>query len=133
MEKKFKFIKPIKVTGKPVQELTYDEEELTIELYNQACEKGNVRGAVLAREVNDKLHVAIFWACVMAVNQDIEFSTLNQVKGIQDITRMAEIGRDFILDSDASDQSISEEPSETTQELTIPALPTSESSESLNF
>lgn len=121
MRKTFKFKKPIMVEGRTVSELDYDEEEITVGLYGRACEQGAVPTSI--KEVNDKLHVMVFWAAVMAVNHEVEFTTLNQVKGIGDIIAMGDIGRNFIMRSENSDENNSEERSENTPEDSILALP----------
>ena len=119
MEKKFKFKHPIKVNGREINEVNYDEEEVTVELYNEACERGGTSGAI--KETNDKLHVYIFWACVIAVNPEIDFTTMNQIKGIRDFMAMGDIGRNFTIRSGESDQNTSEKPSEDMPEDTIQA------------
>ena len=124
MEKKFKFKHTIKVNGREINEVNYDEEEVTIELYNEACERGGAPGAI--KETNDKLHVYIFWACVMAVNPEIDFTTMHQIKGIRDLVTMGDIGRNFMIRSGESDQNTSEELSEDMPEDTILALPNCE-------
>lgn len=124
MRKTFKFRKPILVEGKTVSELDYDEEEITVDLYGKACEQGAVPTSI--KEINDKLHVMVFWAAVMAVNHEVEFTTLNQVKGIKDILAMGDIGRNFIIRSESPEENNSEERSEDTQEDSIPASQTLE-------
>lgn len=128
MRKTFTFKHPIKVNGREVKFVEYDENELTIDLYNEACDRGSINGAVI-KESNDKLHVQLFWACVIAVNPEIDFTTLSQVKGIGDLTRMANIGRNFIMSSEDSDQNDSEDLYENMQGDTIPALPSSENND----
>ncbi len=113
MKKTFKLKKPIKIEGKDVRELDYDEEEITVDLFGKACERGAVPGSV--KELNDKLHVMIFWAAVMAVNHEVEFTTLKQVKGIEDILGMGDIGRNFMMRLEESKESTSEGPSGNTQ------------------
>jgi hypothetical protein len=124
MRKTFKLRKPIMVEGRTVNELDYDEEEITVSLYGRACEQGAVPTSI--KEINDKLHVMIFWAAVMAVNHEVEFTTLNQVKGIGDILAMGDIGRNFIMRSEGSKESDSEEPSENTLDDSTQASPSSE-------
>lgn len=124
MRKTFKFRKPIMIEERTVNELDYDEEEITVDLYGRACEQGAVPTSI--KEINDKLHVMVFWAAVMAVNHEVEFTTLNQVKGIGDILAMGDIGRNFIIRSEGSKESSSEEPSENTQEDSTQASPSSE-------
>ncbi|MCB6992895.1 hypothetical protein LI177_05270 [bacterium 210820-DFI.6.37] len=126
MEKKFKFAKPIKIQGNLVEEIAYDEEEITVELFNEACERGTAR---TVKEINDKLHLHLFWAAVMAVNHEVEFTTLNQIKGIKDLLAMGDIGRNFILGLESSDQSNLGEQSENMPEGSIPALLSSENSD----
>lgn len=132
MRKTFTFKHPIKVNGREVKSVDYDEDELTIDLYNEACDRGSITGATM-RESNDKLHVQLFWACVVAINPEIDFSTLSQVRGMADLARMGTLGRTFIVSSADYDQSESEDLSENTQEDTIPALPSSEDNVSADF
>ena len=132
MKKTFTFKHPIKVNGREVKCVEYDEDELTIDLYHDACDRGSINGAVV-KESNDKLHVQLFWACVIAVNPEIDFTTLSQVKGIGDFTRMANIGRNFIVSSEGSDQNEYGDSSENMQDDTIPALPSSEDNVSADF
>lgn len=132
MRKTFTFKHPIKVNGREVKSVEYDEEELTIDLYNEACDRGSINGAVI-KESNDKLHVQLFWACVIAVNPEIDFTTLSQIRGISDLTKMGNIGRTFIVSSEDLDQSESGDLSENTQGDTIQALPSFEDNASADF
>lgn len=122
---------PITVNGQQVAELTYDTEEITADLFSAAdahrriaAGKRNVT-IVPTAELDFALHPYLGYAAVIAVNPQYDFSDLERVKG-SDMLKVMEIGRNFILRSDASTQKTSDEPSETTAAPTTAASPISE-------
>ena len=119
---------PITVNGQKVAELAYDTEEITADLFSAAdahrriaAGKRNVT-IVPTAELDFALHPYLGYAAVIAVNPQYDFSDLERVKG-SDMLTVMEIGRNFILRSDASTQETSDEPSETTAAPTTAASP----------
>lgn len=125
MKKTYKFVKPIKINNEPVSEIEYDEEEITVGLFAEACDKSVQQNAM--KEFNEKLHLNLFWAAVIAVNPNVEFTTLNQIRGIKDIMQMTEIGEVFTRSWDNSDENTSDELSGITPDTSTPASATSAS------
>ena len=63
------------------------------------------------------------------MNPSYDFSDLERIKGA-DVVEVMKLGRNFMLASDqASQESDSDEPTETTPESTTPAKPTSKEKE----
>lgn len=131
MPKTIKLKRPITIDGQQVREITYDGEEITAELYAQAEAKkrtaaGSKNVAVsLAVEFDFALHLYMGFAAAIAVNPGYTFEDLERVKG-GDLTQFSEVGRRFLLQSDSSEESSSDEQSEATP---APISPASENSE----
>ena len=82
-----------------------------------------------AAEFDFGLHLYLGFAAIIAVNPSYDFADLERMKG-HDVVEVMAIGRNFMLKSDeASTESDSDEPTETTPESTTPARPTSKKSE----
>lgn len=134
MPKTIKLKRPITIDGQPVREITYDGEEITAELYAQAEAKkrtaaGSKNVAVsLAVEFDFALHLYMGFAAAIAVNPSYTFEDLERVKG-GDLTQFSEVGRRFLLQSDSSEESNSDEQSEATPEPTSQASENSEESQ----
>ena len=113
----FKFKNAIPLNGGMVNEVNYDPDEITVDLFEEACKIASV--ATLTRETNDKLHLHLFWAAVMAVDDSIvDFTAVNNIKGMKDISNAIDIGRCFFTESEDSDKNEgSDQQSETTVEI----------------
>lgn len=114
-----KLISPIEINGKNVKELTYDTNEITVDLYikaeTQKFRQGVAGNRAGAAEIDYGLHLNLGFAAIIAVNSDIDWSDLERVKG-RDIVAIGKIGRDFFTKSaDDSQADNSDEPSESTQ------------------
>lgn len=117
---------PIKIDGKDVSELTYDSNEIDGLLFAEAEASrkdaaGKRMSAAPVVEVDFSLHLYMGYAAIIAANRNYAFSDLERIKGT-DVLDVMKIGRNFIMKSETEQQeSDSDEPSETTQESTIPA------------
>lgn len=89
---------PIKVCGKERTELTYDYYEITNDLYLEAAMKssraGNTVNSAAVRELNEALALFLGKAAIIAVNPDISWEDLDQLKGF-DLLSVANVGRFF--------------------------------------
>lgn len=134
MKKTLKLRYPILIDGKTLNELTYDAEEITNDLFLAACMKSTISGndmnASAMKELNTALHLQLGKAAVIAVNPSFDWGDLDRVKSF-DLLELCEIGRDFITGgSEApSEQNASEKRSETTQSSTTQASQNSDVSE----
>ena len=130
MGNSIKLKNPILIDNKPVSEITYDGNEITAVLYAQADAKKKVAAGMKnvnispAVEFDFGLHLYMGFAAAIAVNPAYSFEDLERIKG-RDVMAFAEVGRDFLLELDTSDESSSEKQSEPTAEPTTPASPTS--------
>ena len=90
---------PIKVNGNNVSALTYDYFEITNDLYLEAAMRssrvGNTVNSAAVREMNEALIFSLGKAAVIAVNPQISWEDLEQIKGF-DLLRVANVGRFFI-------------------------------------
>ena len=83
-----------------------------------------------AAEFDFGLHLYLGYAAIIAVNPSYDFSDMERIKG-HDVVEVMQIGRNFMLASDKdSQENDSGEPTETMQESTTPAQPTSKKSQS---
>lgn len=119
--------KPITVVGEVMDKLTYDDEEISIDLYQEACGKATKAntGAMTVSEVDYNLHFYLGCAAIIAVNQKIDWTDLEAIKG-RDLVRVSDIGRNFTLDVDESAPDSSGELSEATGKPTTPASKSSD-------
>lgn len=131
MKKTLKLKNPIKINGADVSEMSYDTNEITTSLFAEAESRRKVaagsssaRTIVPAAEFDFGLHLYLGLAAIVAVNPQYDFSDLERLHG-QDIVEVMDIGRNFILKSEKSEQSNSDEQSETTPEPSIQASPNS--------
>lgn len=93
---------PVYVDGKEVYELPYDPEEITIELFMKIDSEYGT--PTKPRESDNTLHMAMFWAAAMAVDDKVDLTGINNVKGMKDMKRMMNIGRDFIVGSEDTEE-----------------------------
>lgn len=126
---------PIMINGEKVKELTYDINEIDGVLFATAETKKKAAAGMKnmtiapAAEFDFGLHLYLGYAAIIAVNPAYDFSDLERIKGA-DVVEVMKLGRNFMLASDqASQESDSGEPTETTPESTTPAKPTSKEKE----
>jgi len=121
MKETLKLQKPIMVDGEARSEFSYDVDEITVDLYSEACDKASKPGKIDVAESDYSLHLYIGLAAIIAVNPGIEFSDLCRIKG-RDLMKVVGIGRNFILlgSADAVEE-LSEDASENTAEPSTPA------------
>ena len=126
MKNTLKLANPIMVNNQQITELTYDTNEITGVLFAEADVRRKVAAGtknvtiVPAAEFDFGLHPYVGFAAVIAINPQFDFSDLERIHGI-DMIKLMEIGRNFLLKSEASPQGNSDEQSETTAKLSIQA------------
>lgn len=135
MKETLKLKNPIKINGADVAELTYDTNEITAQLFAEAESRRKVaagsssaRTIVPAAEFDFGLHLYLGFASVIAVNPQYDFNDLERLHG-RDVVEVMNIGRNFMLLSESSEENGSDEQSETMPEPTTPALPSSKNGE----
>ena len=126
---------PIMINGEKIKELTYDINEIDGVLFATAETKKKAAAGMKnmtiapAAEFDFGLHLYLGYAAIIAVNPSYDFSDLERIKGA-DVVEVMKLGRNFMLASvQASQESDSDEPTETTPESTTPAKPTSKEKE----
>lgn len=125
-----KLVHPITINGKQVSQLTYNTDEIDGNLFMEAETQSkiasNYKGGMAPIELNNGLHLYLGYAAIIAVNRDVDWNDLNRLKG-RDLITIMQVGRSFtVVSEDESAENSSGEPTETTQESTTPASPTSE-------
>ena len=121
MKGTIKLANPIAVNGKMVAELQYNTDEITGALFCEADVKRKIAAGVKnitlapAAEFDYSLHLYMGYAACIAANSDIDFADMERIHGADVITIM-DIGRNFMLQSEASQESSSDEQSENTAE-----------------
>lgn len=134
MKKTLKLRYPILIDGKQVKELSYDQEEITNDLFLTACMKSTISGndmnAAVMKELNNALHLQLGKAAILAVNPSYDWGDMDRVKSF-DLLNLCEIGRDFITGAaeEASEQNTSGKQSENIQRNSTQAAPNSAASE----
>ena len=114
-----KLANPITVNGKPMAELQYNTEEITGALFCEADSKRRFAAGAKnvsiapAAEFDYGLHLYLGFAAVIAAAPEIDFADLERIHGV-DVINVMEVGRNFIMKSEDSEQSNSDEPSEAT-------------------
>lgn len=130
MKKTLTLKNPIMINGQAVGEIEYDTNEITAALFAEAEARSKIAAGTKnvtitpSAEFAFALHPYLFFAAAVAVNAAYDFADLERIHGADLIAAM-EIGRDFMLGSESPEESTSAEPSETTPELSTPALPSS--------
>ena len=113
--------KPIKINGTDISTITYDSEEITVDLYNAACAH-SVRATTIGgaptpnvKEVDYSMHLHLGMAAVIAINPSIDWADLKRMKG-KDILNLTNIGAFFMFGASAepSQESNSAKQSEST-------------------
>ena len=121
MKGTIKLANPIAVNGKTVTELQYNTDEITGALFCEADVKRRIASGVRnisiapAAEFEYGLHLYMGYAACIAANPEFDFSDMERIKGA-DVVTVMDIGRNFMLQSEASQQSNSDEQSETLAE-----------------
>jgi len=134
MQNIIKLKKPITIDGKQVSEISYDADEITAVLYAEADAKKKVAAGMKnvsispAVEFDFGLHLYMGFAAAIAVNPGYTFEDLERVKGA-DVMAFSNVGRNFLLQSDTSEESSSDERSEATAKPSTQAPQTSNESE----
>lgn len=129
MKKILKLSNPIMINNVQVAELAYDTNEITAALFSEAETRKKIAAGsrnvaiVPAAEFDFSLHLYLFFAAVVAVNPGYDFSDVERIHG-KDVIEAMTIGRDFILGSEKSAESTSDEQSENTAELSTQASQT---------
>lgn len=123
---------PVRIDGKDVNELTYDPQEITVELFAQACTRAADAAKANSfspkmKETDYNLHLYLGMAAVIAVNTNIDFSDLERIKGF-DLLDLSNIGLLFTVRKSAepSEESDSGSSSEATPATSTPAPEKSE-------
>jgi hypothetical protein len=121
-----KLANPITVNGKQVAELQYNTEEITGAMFCEADSKRRFAAGTKnvsiapAAEFDYGLHLYLGFAACVAAAPEIDFSDLERIHGV-DIVNVMEVGRNFIMKSEDSAQSNSDEPTEATAAPTTQA------------
>lgn len=124
----------ILVDNKSVTEVSYDTNEITAALFAEADMKRRMAAGaknvsiIPAAEFDFALHLYLGFAAIIAINPRYTFEDMARIHGT-DIIEVMGIGRNFILRSDASQESSSDEQSETTAEHSTQAQQTSNENE----
>lgn len=108
----------ITVNGKELAELQYNTEEITGVLFCEADTKRRIAAGAKnvaiapAAEFDYGLHLYLGFAACIAADKSLDFSDLERIHGV-DVVEIMAVGRNFILKSEESAQSTSDEPTET--------------------
>lgn len=129
IENPIKLSNPITIVGQQRDELPWDANAITSEQFLEAATKS--RGSAAVMEQDYTFHLMLGFALITCANPDITILDLEtQVSG-PDVIMVAALGRFFIMRSEKSDQSNSEDASEATPESSTLQLVKSEDSDSL--
>ena len=123
---------PITVNGKKRSKLNYNAEEITGDMYAEACKKAreNTNGTYETAEIDYTLQLYIGFESIIAVNSDIDLADLEiGVRG-QDLVKIAGIGRTFFIDAwEDSEDGTSDGLTDNTGDTITPVKPNSENQE----
>jgi len=124
---------PIEINAKTVAEVTYDANEITVEMFaqadavkSQAGGKAGMSSKVVA-ETDYGFQTYLGFMAIIAVNPEYDLEDLKRIKG-PDLMEVMRIGRNFTLTKSGatSSPSDSDEQPETTDVLSIPPTGNSE-------
>ena len=119
MKGTIKLKNPITVNGKQVAELSYNTAEITGAMFCEADSRrrfaaGSKNISIApAAEFDYGLHLYLGYAACIAAAPEIDFADLERIHGV-DLVEIMAVGRNFIMQSEDSQQSNSDEPSEAT-------------------
>lgn len=134
MKNTLKLTNPIMINNEKVAELTYDTNEITAAMFSEAEARKKIAAGTKnvsitpTAEFDFSFHLYLGLAAVVAVNPDYDFTDVERVHGRDTVELMA-IGRDFILKSERSEGSTSDEQSENTPKPSTQASQTSNEKE----
>ena len=117
---------PITVNNEQLAALSYNTDEITGALFCEADSKrrfaaGSKNVSIApAAEFDYGLHLYLGFAACVAADGKIDFSDLERIHGV-DLVNIMEVGRNFIMKSEDSEQSNSDDASETTAAPTTQA------------
>lgn len=126
MKGSIKLANPITVNGKTVTLLQYNTDEITGALFCEADAKRRIAAGTRnvaiapAAEFDYGLHLYLGYAACIAVESEMDFSDLERIHGA-DVVEIMALGRNFIMKSEDSAQSNSDEPTDTTAAATTQA------------
>ena len=116
----------ITVNGKELAELKYNTEEITGVMFCEADAKRRIAAGTKnvsiapAAEFDYGLHLYLGFAACIAADPSLDFSDLERIHGA-DVVEVMAVGRNFILKSEDSAQSNSDELTEHTAAPTTQA------------
>lgn len=114
---------PLLVNGKKLKELTYDIDEISVELMARAeglktkIGGKDLIGKITIAQADYTLHICMGMQAIIAVNPEISEEDLQRVKGF-DLTKIANIGSRFFIEPEPLEQAKSEKQQEDTQNTT---------------
>lgn len=126
MKGTIKLANPITVNGKELAALNYNTDEITGAMFCEADSRrrfaaGSKNISIApAAEFDYGLHLYLGFAACVAGSPEVDFSDLERAHGIDLVSIMA-VGRNFIMMSEDSAQSNSDELTETTAAPTTQA------------
>lgn len=128
MKGKISLRNPIMIDGVQINELTYDTEKITTDLYlkaiNLAVAKGNgITGSNIKVDAGAQLTLGMY--AVLADNPRFDITDIERVSG-SDLMQIVEVGMSFTLGREDQTAEPSEEQSETTQKPSTLTFSTSE-------
>lgn len=116
-----KLKRPVKIDGEDVNELTYDADEITGDMFLEAENMSQQGGNSFSiMETNTALHTYLGYQAIIAVNPTVTVQDLKRIKG-KDNIRISKIGRDFTTEvsEESSEENASENSIEVIPESTI--------------
>lgn len=121
-----KLTNPITVNGKQVSQLQYNTANITGALFCEADSRrrfaaGSKNISIApAAEFDYGLHLYLGYAACIAAAPEIDFSDLERIHGV-DLVEIMAVGRNFIMQSEDSQQNNSDAPTEATAAPTTQA------------
>ncbi len=92
------FRSPIKINGRECQDFSWSMDEITNELFLEACGKVETSNISAFMEGDTALHFWMGAALIVSINPEIALDDFSQVKGL-DILNLVALGRFFITGS----------------------------------
>lgn len=117
--------RPILINGEKVSTLTYNMDEVTIDLQARAeaeAKKNALRNSVYApaMETDYIYHTYLGMAAILAVNPSYDWADLKRIKG-QDIKLLSYIGRSYFFGLEESDENELDDAYATTPDISTQA------------